>query len=185
MLKHPASESARSLERRLIRCIALDLKTGCWRYNGPLGTNGYKQVWYQTKNYLIHRLAAFLWMGFDLDSELKVIHRCNVPCCFNPQHLFIGTTLDKSHDTAKKMRSRNSKKSYCSKGHPLSGSNVDVTTDGVHTHRRCLTCHPTGRRWPSHGGTLCRQDLAALAVPAEQCLPDDEAIDRFTKTINR
>lgn len=179
------------LERRLSRRIALDPQTGCWLYNGPLGTNGYKQVSYQNKNYLIHRLAAFLWMEFDLDSELEVIHRCNVHCCFNPEHLFIGTARDNQRDTAAKRRCRNSKKTHCSKGHPLSGSNVHVITDGIHFHRRCLTCNPRAPYRTSSlerkmlEGEFYKRDLPALLVSAEQCLPDDDAITRFMQTVNR
>ncbi len=41
--------------------------------------------------YFTHRLSAWLWLGFDLERHLLVLHKCDKPRCFSPAHLFIGT----------------------------------------------------------------------------------------------
>lgn len=56
-----------------------------------------------------HRLAAHLWLGFDLNDPRFVLHRCDNPPCFNPDHLFIGTVQDNQADMAAKGRSPNRK----------------------------------------------------------------------------
>jgi len=43
-------------------------------------------------------------MGFDLESDLCVLHRCDNPPCFNPAHLFIGTKADNTADMMRKGR---------------------------------------------------------------------------------
>jgi hypothetical protein len=41
---------------------------------------------------------------------LHVLHKCDTPCCVNPDHLFLGTTLDNHVDKAKKWRGIKSKR---------------------------------------------------------------------------
>jgi hypothetical protein len=58
------------------------------------------------KKYYVHRLAAHLWLGLDLDSRVCVLHRCDNPPCFNPDHLFLGTQSDNLRDSISKGRFR-------------------------------------------------------------------------------
>jgi hypothetical protein len=58
------------------------------------------------RNVRVHRVAAHLWLDFDLDSPLCVLHRCDVPRCFNPEHLFVGTQKDNTNDMIVKGRAR-------------------------------------------------------------------------------
>ena len=54
--------------------------------------------------YLVHRLSAWLWSGFDLGSGLNVLHRCDNPPCFNPEHLFVGTQSQNMNEMLAKGR---------------------------------------------------------------------------------
>jgi hypothetical protein len=54
---------------------------------------------------LVHRLSAVEFLNFDPDSRLLVLHRCDNPSCFNPEHLFIGSQQDNIHDCVDKGRS--------------------------------------------------------------------------------
>lgn len=56
------------------------------------------------KKRLVHRIAAAIWLGFDLESDLQVNHHCDNPPCFNPEHLFIGTQKDNLRDMDAKGR---------------------------------------------------------------------------------
>jgi hypothetical protein len=37
---------------------------------------------------------------------MEVAHRCDVPACVNPEHLFLASHLENMQDCAKKMRNK-------------------------------------------------------------------------------
>lgn len=51
-----------------------------------------------------HRVSYFLENG-PFDYSLLVRHKCDNPCCVNPNHLEIGTCQDNSNDMVKRGRS--------------------------------------------------------------------------------
>lgn len=98
----------KEIERRLFANRLID-ENGCWLWTKSCRANGYGQTSYRMggklRNVPVHRLAAHLWLNFDLDS-LCVLHRCDVKRCFNPDHLFIGTEADNTADMVAKGRHR-------------------------------------------------------------------------------
>ncbi len=80
-------------------------ETECWVWTKSTRW-GYGQIYSETSRrcYQAHRVAAHLWLDFDLASPLFVLHRCDVPACFNPEHLFVGTPLDNMRDMIAKGR---------------------------------------------------------------------------------
>ena len=99
--KRPVME--RLFERREIN------EQGCWLWTGyhtlrPDGTVKYGQMWVNGRWRTVHRLSASLFLGLDLDSVIQVNHRCDVPLCFNPEHLFLGDQSDNINDAISKGR---------------------------------------------------------------------------------
>ena len=66
---------------------------------------GYGCIWDSTRMWYAHRVAWQLYKG-DIPDQLKVLHKCDVPNCVNPDHLFLGTQADNVHDCENKGRSR-------------------------------------------------------------------------------
>lgn len=57
-----------------------------------------------------HRVAWELAFG-AIPPSLEVCHRCDVPLCCNPSHLFLGTSGDNIRDMVSK--GRNAKVKHC------------------------------------------------------------------------
>jgi hypothetical protein len=82
--------------------------TGCWIWNGCLkscrrGTHRYGWVTYNKKQMAAHRAAWIIFNG-ELPKGAVVCHKCDVPSCTNPDHLFVGTQLDNVRDMVAKGR---------------------------------------------------------------------------------
>lgn len=79
--------------------------TGCTLWTGVQNGQGYGRMGVSsTKKAMAHRVAWELVNG-PVPDGMKVLHRCDVKLCVNPDHLFLGTQLDNMRDMAKKNRS--------------------------------------------------------------------------------
>lgn len=79
--------------------------SGCWLWTGYTDKKmGYGMIWNAGTMVLAHRASYEIYIG-KIDGGLHVLHRCDVPCCVNPNHLFLGTNIDNVNDKVKKGRS--------------------------------------------------------------------------------
>lgn len=107
----------RSLEDRLFEKRTI-LENGCWIWGGVTNNMGYGITSVvglprNNRTRLVHRIAAVLWKGIDLASTVKVLHRCDTPLCFNPDHLFLGTQAENLSDCMTKGRARRAQGERC------------------------------------------------------------------------
>ena len=77
---------------------------GCWIWMGVL-RNGYGGI-RVTSNPAdslegAHRVSYKLFKG-EIPDKLYVCHKCDVPSCVNPDHLFLGTAKDNMQDALNK-----------------------------------------------------------------------------------
>ena len=78
-------------------------ESGCWLWEANTNAGGYGTIGYKGKIVKAHRLSYILHNG-DIPDGLHVLHKCDVRCCVNPDHLFVGTHLDNMRDCSKKGR---------------------------------------------------------------------------------
>jgi hypothetical protein len=97
-------EYLEKIKNRLTPKRQVNPDTGCWDFTGSITANGYGHISFRGKMEYTHRVAAILYLNFDRESDLIVMHRCDRPSCFNPAHLKIGTQTENMRDAAKKGR---------------------------------------------------------------------------------
>lgn len=120
--------------------IKTDTNSGCWIWYGAKRNTGYGFIeinWRPRKRKLAHRHVYELFNG-PIPRGLFVLHKCDIPLCVNPEHLFLGTQKDNMVDCSKKDRFNNwmKKRTHCKNGHEFSIENTHVTNKG----RYCRLC---------------------------------------------
>jgi hypothetical protein len=114
-LKRPLQENeqliilrqARTIKRFEIKYIP-EPNSGCWLWTAAVGKHGHGQF-FLCKNkdqkgiINAHRASWMIYRG-TLQADQLVCHICDMPCCVNPDHFFLGTHKDNSQDALKKNR---------------------------------------------------------------------------------
>lgn len=77
--------------------------SGCWLWTGALDTDGYGMIAVGRGPKPAHRVSWQLHAG-EIPAGKHVLHRCDIPSCVNPGHLFLGTHSDNMQDGYKKGR---------------------------------------------------------------------------------
>lgn len=75
---------------------------GCWLWQRYTMPKGHGRIRWLGKMELVHRLSFRAWHGEP--GDLLVCHRCDVPSCVNPEHLFRGSHQDNMRDRNAKGR---------------------------------------------------------------------------------
>lgn len=76
---------------------------GCWIWQGSKHRQGYGHLVFNRKVELTHRVSWVLYYG-EIPKGIKVCHKCDVPSCCNPEHLFLGTQNENVQDMMNKGR---------------------------------------------------------------------------------
>lgn len=121
----------------LLDKLSRPLPDACLLWEGPRGKDGYGLVKHNGKLRRVHRYCYELAIG-SIPSGMYVCHKCDVPLCINPEHLFIGTARDNARDAVIKRRLHNSKKDVCKRGHSFSGDNLYINSKGERQCRKCF-----------------------------------------------
>ncbi len=93
------------LEQRPFRGKHAQGPNGCILWCGSLKTNGYGQTRERRlgPHLYAHRLAYERAIG-PIPRGMFVCHKCDVPNCINPEHLFLGGPNDNTQDMVRKGR---------------------------------------------------------------------------------
>lgn len=93
------------LKAKLASMFIID-DNGCHIFTGIKSVKGYGKIRFKDVHYRAHRLSYELANGEIKDGRM-VLHKCDVPACINPDHLFLGTAKDNALDRKRKGRGNN------------------------------------------------------------------------------
>lgn len=77
-------------------------ESGCWIWMKSCTKQGYGDFRLNKKHYTTHVASYEAFKGSR--NGLHVLHTCDVRCCCNPNHLFLGTNADNIADSIAKGR---------------------------------------------------------------------------------
>jgi hypothetical protein len=119
-------------------------ESGCWLWENDI-SSGYGYIRYQGKGQGAHRVAYQLFVG-EIPDKLNVLHHCDVRCCVNPYHLYIGTDKQNVKDILNRHPERwgyvNRNKTHCKRWHEFTEENT-LYYGG---QRHCKICKSQSRR---------------------------------------
>lgn len=128
----------------------------CWLWTGAAQRYGTFKP--DGKNVLAHRYSWELHFG-PIPEGLCVCHKCDVPLCVRPDHLFIGTMKDNCQDREQKGRGNQPRgeKQHSAKlteeivrdikKRIADGESMYAMGKQYGLHRSAIRCIKTGRSW--------------------------------------
>lgn len=100
---------AQPVMERFMRFVEPVTESGCWLWTGGTHQRGYGlfKVGSRTDGTVntvrAHRFSYEQHIG-QIPEGMIVCHKCDVPGCVNPTHLFLGTHTDNNRDRERKGR---------------------------------------------------------------------------------
>jgi|SRR5208282_2816987 len=139
--------NAEQRKQKFLESVAMIPEAGCWIWLKAVNHSGYGIVGYLGASKLAHRVSWMLFRG-NIPDGLGVLHRCDVPPCVNPHHLFLGSRSSNSQDAANKGRL------HCQKRPDLWARHckTKLTDDDIRGIRHWLSCGVERKRIAAHFG---------------------------------
>lgn len=97
-------KQAAALRHRLMDRAMPEPNSGCWLWTAYVDRDGYGHLKVNNRDTLAHRAAYTAFVG-PIPEDMLVCHKCDVPSCLNPDHLFVGSYTDNARDMGRKGRS--------------------------------------------------------------------------------
>ena len=98
----PVAVYDQGLVDRVMRDVQMDPNGGCWLWERAT-TVGYGHFILRGVDWKAHR-AILTGLTGPIDPKLSVCHKCDVPACVNPDHLWVGSHGENMRDSVKKGR---------------------------------------------------------------------------------
>lgn len=121
--------------------------SGCWLWTAGLDKYGYGKFKINYRTIAAHRMSYILRYG-EIPADVSVLHSCDLRCCVNPEHLWLGTPDDNSKDMVRKDRQAKHEKNGRAK---LTEENVNnIRLDRTSLHKDIAAKYGVTRGMISH-----------------------------------
>lgn len=91
------------IKEHFLSKIEPEPNSGCWLWTGYCQRYGFFK--WNGKQTHAHRVSYEIHCG-KIPTGMEVCHKCDVPSCVNPDHLFLGSHDDNMKDMVRKGRSK-------------------------------------------------------------------------------
>jgi hypothetical protein len=79
------------------------MKSKCSEWHGGRDQDGYGITHFEGKTWRVHRLV-WSWVVGEIPKGKFILHDCDNPPCYNPEHLFMGDSKSNVQDALNKER---------------------------------------------------------------------------------
>ncbi|HEY2132220.1 MAG TPA: hypothetical protein VGH36_04485 [Acetobacteraceae bacterium] len=145
------SSKTKSVSERFSSFVNPEPNSGCFLWSGAMNGKGRPIMNIGGRRTLASHVAMEL-DGHPLPPGMSALHKCDVPACVNPAHIFFGKQLENVRDCRAKgrlfamsaeRRLRPVADGECINGHSLSGANLYVAPNGA---KHCRVCRAANGR---------------------------------------
>lgn len=118
--RRPSCSRPTAQQRFWEKVEKLGNESGCWlwiacRNNNP--KEDYGVIRFNGKNRKAHRVSWILAYG-EIPDGMLVLHKCDTPCCVNPNHLRLGNDQENMKDRDSKGRHWSDRGTYLTRKRP-------------------------------------------------------------------
>jgi hypothetical protein len=124
---------------RFMANVSPEPNTGCWLWLGYATSRGYARFnlgGHQGRHVPAYRFSYEAFVG-PIPAGMLACHKCDVPQCVNPDHIFIGTQTDNMRDCAIKGRTaKGPRKKNCKCGRAFDRQATPTVKQQICSHCR-------------------------------------------------
>lgn len=146
-----------TVRERLERMSMPVTESGCRIWLGSVSRDdGYGVFQLRGKTTSAHRTSWVVSNGRPIPKGMNVLHRCDIPSCIEPMHLFIGTDADNVQDKVKKGRMNHLRGEGCGFSKLKEGQIIAIRRDNrnfkdiakaYHVSRQAIVSVKSGATW--------------------------------------
>lgn len=129
-----------TLQERFSDKFIPEPNSGCWLWTAAATKQGYGVFNMDGSGIGAHR-ASWIMENGDIPDGLCVCHKCDVPSCVNPEHLFLGTYKENTQDMIRKGRRVEPDPTNRMRGEYWRNAHAGTLPTGENHHSAKLTEH--------------------------------------------